>query len=138
MPMSRIQHWRRRAPLLTIPGALVAASVVLSSGVGVAAQTTATPTPLGVIEQAANLPECAPSEIGALPEGTDAATLYTIVPEESTARYRAQEELANIGANEAVGETQAIAGQIAFDENGMPVPCSRFDVDLRTLKSDEA
>ena len=29
-------------------------------------------------------------------------------------------------------------GQIAFDDNGMPVPCSRFDIDLRTLKSDSA
>ena len=66
------------------------------------------------------------------------ASIYEIQSEESTARYRAQEELAGQGANEAVGETQAIIGQILFDANGMPLQCSRFDVDLRTLVSDES
>ncbi len=53
-------------------------------------------------------------------------------------RYRAKEELASVGATEAVGETNAIIGQILFDAEGMPLPCSRIDVDLRTLQSDEA
>jgi polyisoprenoid-binding protein YceI len=66
------------------------------------------------------------------------ASIYEIQSEESAARYRAQEELAGKGANEAVGETQAIIGQILFDANGMPLQCSRFDVDLRTLVSDES
>jgi polyisoprenoid-binding protein YceI len=69
------------------------------------------------------------------PEG---ASTYTIASEQSAARYRAQEELANVGANEAVGETNAIIGQILLAEDGTPLPCSRFDVDLRTLTSDEA
>jgi polyisoprenoid-binding protein YceI len=63
---------------------------------------------------------------------------FTIVGEESAARYRAQEELANVGAAEAVGETNAIIGTILFDAEGLPRPCSRFDVDLRTLQSDSA
>ena len=65
-------------------------------------------------------------------------TTYTIVSEASEARYRAQEELATIGATEAVGRTQAIIGQILFDEADLPLACSRFDVDMRTLQSDQA
>jgi len=112
------------------------AGIAVSAGSGARAQD-ATPAPAGVMQSADGLAECGPSEIGSLPADVDAATIYTLVPDESAARYRAQEELAQVGANEAVGETQAIAGQIAFDANGMPLPCSRIDVDLRTLKSDE-
>lgn len=64
-------------------------------------------------------------------------TAFTIVREESAARYRAQEELAGQGAAEAVGETRAIIGTILFDAEGNPQACSRLDVDLRTLQSDE-
>jgi polyisoprenoid-binding protein YceI len=127
----------RRASLALVPSLLMAAGVVVSADSGVRAQE-ATPAPVGVMQSADGLAECGASEIGSLPADVDAATIYTIVPEESAARYRSQEELAEVGANEAVGETQAIAGQIGFDANGMPLPCSRFDVDLRTLKSDEA
>src|SRR3954451_12693850 len=129
----------RRASLALVPSVLMAAGIVVSAGSGVRAQeATATPEVVGVMQSADGLAECGPSEVGSLPADVAAATIYTIVPDESAARYRAQEELAQVGANEAVGETQAIAGQIAFDANGMPVPCSRIDVDLRTLKSDEA
>src|SRR5215218_7352345 len=127
----------QRQALAFIPLAVVAAGL-LSVTSGVTAQDSATPTPIGLVQEAENLPECTPAEIGALPEGTDAAVVYAIVPEESTARYRVQEQLAQIGENEAVGETQAIIGQFGFGEDGLPLPCSRFDVDLRTLQSDQA
>jgi polyisoprenoid-binding protein YceI len=65
-------------------------------------------------------------------------TDYAIDSEKSAVRYKAQEELAGKGANEAVGETNAFIGDIYFDESGKPLACSRFDADLRTLKSDEA
>ncbi len=68
----------------------------------------------------------------------DPAATYSIASEASEARYRAQEELANIGATEAVGRTNAFIGQILFDDAGMPLACSRFDVDMRTLTSDNA
>jgi polyisoprenoid-binding protein YceI len=121
-----------------IPATLVAAAFLVSAASGVTAQESATPTPIGLVQEAENLPDCAPAEIGALPEGTDAAVVYAIVPEESTARYRVQEELAQVGENEAVGETQAIIGQFGFGEDQLPLPCSRFDVDMRTLQSDQA
>lgn len=125
----------RRGAAIAFPPLLTVAAMLAPAG---ALAQDATPTPMGVIETIDGLPECAVSEIGALPEGTEAATVLAIVPEESAARYRVQEELAQVGETEAVGQTQAIIGQIAFDDAGMPVPCSRFDVDLRTLQSDQA
>jgi polyisoprenoid-binding protein YceI len=127
-----------RQALAFIPPIVVAAALLVSAASGVTAQESATPTPIGLVQKAENLSDCAPAEIGALPEGTDAAVVYAIVPEESTARYRVQEELAQVGENEAVGETQAIIGQFGFGEDQLPLPCSRFDVDMRTLQSDQA
>lgn len=66
------------------------------------------------------------------------ASAYAIDAENSIARYRSNEQLASQGANEAVGETRSIVGQILFDADGAPLPCSRFDVDLRTLQSDSS
>jgi polyisoprenoid-binding protein YceI len=127
-----------RPALVFISSTVVAAGILASASSGAVAQEDATPTPMGLVQTAEDLPDCAPAEIGALPEGTDAATVYAIVPEESKARYRVQEELAQVGETEAVGETQAIIGQIGFGEDESPLPCSRFDVDLRTLQSDQA
>jgi polyisoprenoid-binding protein YceI len=127
-----------RQALAFIPATVVAAGLLVSAASGVTAQQRATPTPIGLVQEVENLPECTPAEIGALPEGTDAAVVYAIVPEESTARYRVQEELAQVGESEAVGETQAIIGQFGFGEDALPLPCSRFDVDMRTLQSDQA
>ena len=135
--MFRSSSSRRRA-LAFISSILVAPGIIASTTSGVIAQDNATPTPIGLVQEAENLPECAVSEIGELPEGMDAATVHAIVPEESAARYRVQEELAQVGETEAVGETQAIIGQFGFGEDGLPLPCSRFDVDLRTLQSDQA
>ena len=129
---------RRPAALAAIPTALMAAGIIVSSGVGVSAQEQTTSPTLGVIEVPDGLAECADSELGMLPEGVAAESIYAIAPEESEARYRVQEELAEVGQTEAVGKTQAIIGQIGFGEDGLPLACSRFDVDLRTLQSDQS
>jgi polyisoprenoid-binding protein YceI len=134
MVLSRFQT--RTWALTAAMPALAAAAALL--GAPVLAQETATQTPVGLMQEAEGLAECAPAELGSLPEGTAAAAVYAIVPEESAARYRVQEELAQVGQTEAVGQTQAVIGQIGFDESGLPVACSRFDVDMRTLQSDEA
>lgn len=68
----------------------------------------------------------------------DAASTYSIVSEESAARYISEEQISGVGANTAIGETQAIIGTILLDDANVPIACSRFDVDLRTLQSDEA
>ncbi len=71
-------------------------------------------------------------------EAVAAAPLVYTVGEASTASYVAQEELASVGANEVVGTTNAIIGSILFDEEGMPLECSNFAVDMRTLVTDES
>jgi polyisoprenoid-binding protein YceI len=128
----------RRLALAVVPAALALATLTTTAFSTVEARQSATPTPIGIVETREGLPECAPAEIGSLPEGTQAAAVYSIVPEESIARYRVEEELAEVGVQDAVGQTQAMIGQIAFGEDGLPLPCSRFDVDLRTLQSDSA
>src|SRR5688572_22557351 len=122
--MFRPSSFHRRA-LAFMPPTVVAAVVLLSAASGVTAQESVTPTPIGLVQEqeAENLAECATAEIGALPEAVDAATVYAIVPEESVARYRVQEELAQVGETEAVGETQAIIGQFGFGADGLPLPC---------------
>jgi len=49
-----------------------------------------------------------------------------------------QEELAGQGAVEAIGATKAVIGNLYLGAQGEPRPCSRFDVDLRTLVSDSS
>ena len=97
---------------------------------GVSAQDSATPTP-GVLTTPASTIDCA----NAAPAP---AAVFTIVSDKSEARYKAEEELAGKGANTAIGKTNAFIGTINFDANGTPFACSRFDVDLRTLQSDES
>ena len=59
-------------------------------------------------------------------------------PEGNVARYRVREQLARLDfPNDAVGETSSISGALVLDEDGSVVAAeSRFEVDLRTLKSD--
>jgi polyisoprenoid-binding protein YceI len=131
----------RRAMFAAVPGALMAAGLLVSAVSGVNAQATATPTAstAGILDPAPEgLPTCSTSEIGQLPADVEAASLYTIVAEQSEARYVAQEVLAEVGATTAIGKTQAIAGTIGFDEAGLPLACSRIDVDMRTLQSDQS
>ena len=65
---------------------------------------------------------------------------YRVVPERSEARYRVREQLAGLSfPNDAVGQTSAIDGSLSFDGQGRVVADdSRFSVDLRMLRSDEA
>jgi polyisoprenoid-binding protein YceI len=116
----------------------------LAFNVALAQQGTPASTPeAGVLDQAPVYIACDENVKAA--DGSDAtpipatspATTWTLTGD-SVARYRAQEELANQGANEAVGQTNSIIGQIYFDQNSMPLACSRWDVDLRTLTSDES
>jgi len=69
-----------------------------------------------------------------------AATLRYVVAEGSEVRYRVREQLVGLSLpNDAVGATRAIEGGLALDAQGRVVADgSRFTVDLRTLRSDEA
>jgi polyisoprenoid-binding protein YceI len=69
-----------------------------------------------------------------------AAVRYGVVAAESEVRYRVREQLVGLSfPNDAVGTTSAVEGGVAFDGQGRVVAGnSRFTIDLRTLRSDEA
>jgi polyisoprenoid-binding protein YceI len=71
--------------------------------------------------------------------GDTSALRLTLVSEGSQAAFRVREQLAGHSfPNDAVGTTKSIAGQLVIDQMGKILPDqSRFEVDLRTLKSDE-
>lgn len=108
---------------------------LLLGGTTSAQEATPEVTP-GVLETEADATLCAADSTATPPAGV--VETFAITSEDSAVRHRAQEELASIGATEAVGETNAFIGQLLFDDAGMPVACSRFDADLRTLTSDKA
>ena len=130
MPFNVRPHTAGTLLLATIAAVWVTALAILAVRGAVAQEST--PGVLGTPTAASGCAADAPATPAA------GQTAFTIVSEESAARYRAQEELAGQGAAEAVGETRAIIGTILFDAEGNPQACSRFDVDLRTLQSDEA
>jgi polyisoprenoid-binding protein YceI len=115
--------------------ALLALLAMLPFWSNASAQDT-TPTP-GVIGTPEPTNECGTADEPVTPTVTPAST-FQIDSENSEARYVAEEELANKGANTAIGKTNAFIGNIYFDDQEMPLACSRFDVDLRTLVSDES
>jgi polyisoprenoid-binding protein YceI len=73
-------------------------------------------------------------------QSTGAPIRHRVVAERSEARYLVREQLAGLSfPNDAVGTTSAIEGSLALDARGRVLPSeSRFSVDLRTLRSDEA
>jgi polyisoprenoid-binding protein YceI len=89
----------------------------------------------GLLAACADVVALQPGELAPLQDGQVG---YIINGEPSEARYVVEEELAGFGANTAIGRTNAFIGQIVLDEHGMPASCSRFDVDMRTLQSDES
>ncbi|MDQ3695051.1 MAG: YceI family protein [Chloroflexota bacterium] len=125
-------------PVTIMAGMFAASGLQTTFGRDVAAQVATPAAEVGILDARDGLPECVEAEPGAVPAGVDAASVYAINSAESAARYLVTEELAGVGANEVIGETNAIIGNILFDAGGASLPCSQFDVDLRTLETDEA
>lgn len=71
---------------------------------------------------------------------TNGVLRLVLVPEQSEARYRVREQLANQSLpNDAVGATREITGAIALAPDGHIVSAqSHFEVDLRSLRSDQS
>lgn len=103
-----------------------------SSFMAIAQENAATPGVMG--EPAAH--ECV-TDLGTA-EVPENAKGFVISSEESQAQFTVTEELAGQGLNDAVGTTNAIIGTLLVDNEGNPLPCSRIDVDLRTLQTDES
>lgn len=134
MSTGRRGRWLPATALMSL---LALSGLQVAQPGAVTAQEATPETEVGVLEARDGLPECAAVGPGVVPVEEASAT-YALTSEESAARYVVTEELADIGANEVVGTTNAILGHILFDESGAPLACSRFDVDLRTLETDQA
>ena len=136
-PSTRTQvlprHWRY-APLAVAFAALLALVGMTAPSAG-AQDATETPVVVGVLATPAAALDCA--ALAADPANAP-SVVYQIDATASEARYRVNEELRGVGATEAVGKTNAMIGQVSLDAEGAPMACSRFDVDMRTLKSDES
>ena len=104
-------------------------------GAACASAPTATPVPT-----AAPQAPVAPTPADAVPAPSGDVVRLVIVPDKSEARYRVREQLANLSfPSDAVGSTNAITGTIVGKTDGTIVSDqSKFQVDLRTLKSDQA
>lgn len=111
---------------------LSVALLVAGSGGIVAAQDEPTPGVLGNPVTHECVTELGTSEV---PENV---TGYIITSEESLATFSVTEELAGQGVTEAIGTTNAVIGTLLVDNDGNPLACSRIDVDLRTLVTDES
>ncbi len=123
----------RRARGLTMTGLTLAGAAIILLPGAAAAQT---PTAFGVLATEPSTLDC--SAIQTDPATLGAASIYVVDPTQSEARYIAEEELANIGANTAIGTTNTIQGAFLFDAEGNPIPCSTIYVDVRTFVSDSS
>ena len=118
--------------LLLAGGLMVTAGIAQLSSTAQAQDDTTTLREIGVITSpdealTSLLADCtdvaalAPGELAAVEDGL---TGFVINSETSEARYVVEEELATIGANTAVGRTNAFIGQILLDGESMPAACS--------------
>jgi polyisoprenoid-binding protein YceI len=150
----------RKAPVVRIAGALVAASALVIVGAylifPLAAQGKLPgqkqPTPIPVTPFA-NVNSVAAADTTIAPASTSAATpattttapvaatggtAYAIVGDQSEAKVTVNEKLAFLPSNsDAVLTTKSMQGQIALGPDGKPSENSKIQVDLRTLKSDQ-
>lgn len=119
-------------PRLLLPLALLLGPIVLPASARMA-PLAQDPTPA----------ESAPSptaEATPDPAGSPALLTFTLVPEQSEARYRVREQLVGLSLpSDAVGTTRQVSGQIVVDASGAIVrEQSQIVVDLSTLQSDQS
>jgi polyisoprenoid-binding protein YceI len=67
-----------------------------------------------------------------------AAVRLVVAPSGNEVRYRVREQLARVNLpNDAIGKTNAVTGEIAFDSSGKVITdASRFVIDASSLQSD--
>lgn len=95
-------------------------------------------SPIASVVEEAPLPIAATANAAQAP--STSTTSYSLVAEESEARYRVREQL--IGQSlpgDSIGRTKTVSGAIVLDATGIIISeQSKFTVDLRTLKSNES
>ena len=133
VPTAAPQPTAESAPATTAPAAATTAPEPTD---------TAAPAPTEAMAATEAMPATeTPTEAPAEPPtakamSSGAAAVFTL-GEGTIARYRVEEELANTGFFIAVGETQDVAGSIAFDaDGGVVAEESRIEVQAATLTTD--
>ncbi len=112
----------------------------------VAASIGQAPTPTTVANQdpANTMPAASTGSVAggtaAGPETGGSAIVYSLVPAQSSADYRVQEQLANINfPTQAIGKTSAVSGNLAIQPDGTIVQGqSKFVVDVSSIQSDKS
>lgn len=129
--MSPVRRLQKLFLLLWIAGGWAACAAPASPATPPAPTPTAAPV-------GADAPTATPILPPSTETGADRVT-YGVVSEESEARYRVREQLVGVDLpNDAVGATRAITGVLVLEGNTVVSEASRFQVDLRTLTSDQA
>ncbi|WP_322801576.1 YceI family protein [Thermoflexus sp.] len=120
--------------LLWIAVGMAACAAPASPELPLAVTPTTVPTEAGAPATPAIVPTQAPST-----DTRGDRLTYLVIPEESEARYRVREQLVGVDLpSDAVGVTRAITGVLVLEGNRVVPQASRFQVDLRTLTSDQA
>lgn len=130
-----------RGPILAIAGLAVLAIVLVATAGGLwyLFFRPAGPAPVSL----ATLPPAAARSSAATGAATGIAGTWTVDPtmgsvEDGTGTfvgYRVQEQLATVGAADAVGRTSGVTGGLTID--GTTVTAADFTADLTSLRSDE-
>lgn len=124
--------------MLTLVGLAACAApatptVVLSTPTPTEAPAAAQPSPTPTPMPTAPATPISPDSSGA------GRTTFVVVSAESEARYRVREQLVGVDLpSDAVGRTRAITGALVLEGGQVVSEASRFQVDLRTLTSDQA
>ena len=105
-----------------------------------ACSSSSTPPTVPATPTVAALATAAPADVQTgLADASSDVIRLVLVPDKSEARYRVREQLAGVSfPSDAVGATKAFTGTIVGKTDGTILSDqSKFQVDLRTLKSDE-
>jgi polyisoprenoid-binding protein YceI len=129
MPPESLQQ--ENVMILLRPLSLVVCAIGLTAHIGRAQQRPEGPPPGG----AGGPPGARPPIRPAPPERVH----LIVAPQGNEARYRVREQLATFDfPSDAVGATQSVTGGLLVDSQGKIVAdSSRFEIDLRTLASNE-
>jgi len=114
-----------------------ATSAVVQEPTALLPVTSATETPAAQPTPGAE--ETLPVDTQTSPASEGGLSTYVLVPENSEARYRVTEQLANVSLpNDAIGRTKQVSGSVTINPDGtLDTANSNFTVDLSTLQSDE-
>ena len=132
----------KRLPVLSI-SLYISLVLLLAACAAPAAAPSSTEAVLPTSQPTAAPTETALPEPSPTVESTEAALgalQYTLVADQTEARYRVREQLVNVSLpNDAIGKTSAVSGSVRLQADGsIDAVSSRFVVDAGSLVSDRS